>query len=238
MTDFKYESKDLEAMSSAPRYHTWVLSTFKDFLGKHVAEVGAGSGNFSSLLLKEPIEELVAIEPSNNIYPLLQEKITSDKRATTHNTFFPEVSNLYPNHFDSIVYVDVMEHIKDDTEELSHIYSALKEGGHVCIFVPALQWLYSDHDASIGHYRRYHKKPLENLVEKTGFKIIKVEYFDVIGILSWFVMFKLLKRKPAPGNVGVYDKLVVPISRSLESIMSPPIGKNLIIVGKKVSRTI
>lgn len=235
MTDFEYESKDLEAMASAPNYHAWILSKFKKFLGKQVAEVGAGSGNFSSLLLREPIEKLVAIEPSKNVYDLLKEKTANDARVVCCNSFFPDVSTEYINYFDSVVYVDVLEHVKDDARELSYVYNSLKKGGYVCIFVPALSWLYSEHDKSIGHFRRYHKKPLSSLLKNSGFEIMKLEYFDIVGIIPWLVVYKFLKKKPNPNNVGFYDKYIVPISRFLESLMTPLIGKNLVIVGKKIS---
>ena len=70
----QYEGKDLESMSFAQNYHRWIVSIFRKYLGKRVAEVGAGSGNFSSLLASENIQELVAIEPSQEMFPLLREK--------------------------------------------------------------------------------------------------------------------------------------------------------------------
>lgn len=235
MTDFEYESKDLEAMSFAPKYHAWILSKFKKFLGKRVAEIGAGSGNFSLLLMREPIEKLVAIEPSGNVYLELRAKISGDARVVSHNAFFPDVSAWYSGYFDSIIYVDVLEHIENEIEELSCVHRSLRQGGHVCIFVPALSWLYSDHDKSIGHFRRYHKKQLLALLKKAGFEIVNVRYFDIIGIISWLIVYKFLKKKLNPNSIGLYDKYIVPVSRILESFIPPPIGKNLIIIGKKVS---
>lgn len=232
MADFEYESKDLEAMSFAPKYHAWILSKFKRFLGKRTAEVGAGSGNFSSLLLHEPIEKLVAIEPSKNVYDLLRVKTAHDARVVNHNAFFPDVSAEYNDYFDSIIYVDVLEHVKDEAKELSYIYKSLQKGGYVCIFVPALSWLYSEHDKSIGHFRRYGKKQLKTLLKEAGFEIIKTEYFDILGIITWLVMYKFLNKKPNSGNISFYDKYIIPLSRAIE-FLAPPIGKNLIIIGQK-----
>jgi hypothetical protein len=234
MTDFKYERGDLETMSFAPKYHAWIFSEFRGFIGKRVAEVGAGCGSFSSLFLNEPVNELVVIEPAKDMCVLLQTNIMNDTRVVIRNAFFQEVNAEYSNYFDSVVYINVLEHVEDEIKELACIYESLKMGGYVCIFVPALSWLYSDHDKSIGHYRRYYKKQLSALLEKSGFKIEKVKYFDIIGIIPWFIMFKLFKKKIDRGNVGLYDKYIVQISRIIESLIPPPIGKNLIIVGRKI----
>ncbi len=233
MTDQKYDGRDLEAMSFAPNYHAWILSLFSGFIGKRLAEVGAGSGNVTELLRKGDVQEIVAIEPSDEMYERLVVSVANDPRVTTKNDFFENVCGAYPNHFDSIVYVNVLEHVEDDAAELAHVYSSLKPGGHVCIFVPALMWLYSAHDKSIGHFRRYHKGPLKTLVQSAGFEVVRVKYFDIVGVLPWFVLMTLLKTHPAAGSVDFYDRIVVPVSRVFESIIPLPFGKNLLIVGRK-----
>lgn len=233
MTDFKYEGRDLEAMSFAVRYHEWILSFFRPFLGKRVAEVGAGAGSFSALLLREPIEMLVAIEPSSDMFRRLAEEMKSEARVVSHNAFLSEVYERYVNTLDSIVYVNVFEHVEDDEKELSLARSCLRDGGHICIFVPALPWLYSEHDASIGHFRRYTKKELHERVRKAGFEIVSARYFDIAGVFPWLFLVKFLKKSPAPGAVKMYDSFVVPISRLVEGVLPPPVGKNLLVVGRK-----
>lgn len=234
MTDFEYEIKDLEAMSFAKNYHEWIVSRFRNFFGKKVAEIGAGSGSLSELLLKESIEELVAVEPDKNAYNLLLKEVGGDRRVKPQNNFFDSTSG-YLNYFDSIVYVNVLEHVENEMRELENVRQALKPGGNVLIFVPALSFLYSDHDRHIGHFRRYHKNYLKNILEKSGFETVKIHYFDILGIVPWFVVYKVLKREVKPGNISFYDKLVVPVSRFLESIITPPVGKNLLAIGRKKS---
>ncbi len=236
MTDFKYEGKDLEMMSFAPKYHAWVLSYFKKFLGKRVAEIGAGTGSFSELLLTEPLMELTVVEPSKSMYKILQKNTSNDSRVISHNEFFPNISNQYDKYFDSMIYVNVLEHIEYDTKELSYAYNSLREGGSVCIFVPALSWLYSDFDASIDHYRRYHKKDLAKILEGAGFEVAVIRYFDIFGIIPWLIMLKLFRKKLKVSNVITYDKYIVPIFKVIESIIPIPIGKNLIAVGIKNSQ--
>lgn len=228
-----YEGRDLEAMSFAQNYHNWVVYEFRRFLGRQVGEVGAGSGNFSSLLLNRNIDTLVAIEPSDEMYPLLARKLSTDTRAVCHHAVLADVYKEYSGYFDSMVYMNVLEHIKDDKKELFYINQSLKKGGYVCIFVPALSWLYSDFDAVVGHYRRYCKKQLKELLEKSGFEVVKISYFDIFGVIPWFIFFKIFHKRLNSDNTLLYDRLIVPFSRVLESIFWIPIGKNIIVIAKK-----
>lgn len=228
-----YEGRDLEAMSFAQNYHAWIASVFRPYLGKRVAEVGAGRGNFSSLLLSGDIEELLCVEPSEEMYPLLVEHTANDAKVSCRQGFFGDVSKEYVDYFDSVVYVNVLEHVEHDDTELDVIAKSLKSGGHVCIFVPALPWLYSDLDASVGHYRRYYKKELEALVAQNGFTIVHSTYFDSVGIIPWFIFFKLFHKKLSVGNTSLYDRVVVPVVRIVESVIPVPIGKNVLLVARK-----
>ena len=231
--EINYFGRDLEAMSFAVNYHSWILEEFKPFLGHNVAEVGAGTGNFTSLLIKEKIEHLSAFEPSANMYSILAERFKEKKGIEVSDRFFNEVGREYKNCFDSIIYVNVLEHIKEDARELSTVWDSLKEGGYFLGFVPALSWLNSDLDRKLGHVRRYEKQALIKLVEQVGFEIIKVRYFDLAGILPWLVFFVWLKRPITGGQVSFYDKTVVPVMKRIEGLIAPPLGKNLLVVAKK-----
>jgi SAM-dependent methyltransferase len=233
--DFRYEGRDLEAMSLAPNYHAWILRDFAPYLGKKVAEVGAGSGTFSELLLACPIEELVAVEPSPEMYPLLHQRFRDTQHVECVQTPFSTLGAERPGYFDSVLYVNVLEHIEDDETELQHVRDSLKEGGTVCIFVPALKWLYGEHDRSVGHQRRYYKKQLKHLLEKTVFEIVTIRYFDIAGVLPWWFLMRIMKRRLSDGNAAFYDAYIVPVMSKIESVVHPTIGKNLIAVARKKS---
>ncbi|NKC13998.1 MAG: methyltransferase domain-containing protein [Gammaproteobacteria bacterium] len=227
----QYFGKDLEAMSFANNYHRWILSEFLPYLGSSVAEVGAGVGNFSSLILETNINRLVTFEPSRNMYPLLQEALRTDKRAKAINDLF---DNENTNEcFDSVLYVNVLEHIEDDASELANVRDAIAPEGHLLIFVPALPWLYSELDRQVGHFRRYTKKNLIELTQRAGFSVVKARYFDVAGIIPWYINFTLLKNSISGGSVSLYDRLVVPTMRVIEGLVPPPVGKNMLLVARK-----
>lgn len=227
----EYFGKDLEAMSFAINYHKWILSEFFPYLGNSVAEVGAGTGSFSELLLETRIKSLKAFEPSKNMYPLLEKKLGQYERAEAVNGFFG--STEVEEQFDTVMYINVLEHIEDDYSELVNAYNALNPNGHLLVFVPALPWLYSNLDKQVGHFRRYIKKDLVLLAQKAKFTIVKAKYFDIAGIIPWYINFVLLKNSISSGSVSLYDKLVIPPMRFLEGFIPPLIGKNIILVAKK-----
>lgn len=233
----------LGAMESAPNYHNWLLDEFKPYFGKNIVEVGSGTGSITKKLLENNINKLFSIEPSEMVYNHLIKTIDShlkEKKSTVNfqgiNSFLTDaVEQLGNQEIDTFIYINVLEHVEKDDEELACIYSIMEKGGHLLIFVPALQWLFGTHDFNVGHYRRYYKKELRSKVEKAGFKVLKNNYFDFLGIIPWWFAFKVLKIKYLKdGQSKIYDKLVVPFERFVESRVPPLVGKNLILVAKKV----
>ncbi|MCC7087296.1 MAG: class I SAM-dependent methyltransferase [Pirellulales bacterium] len=226
-----YTGTELEAMSVAVNYHRWILDWFTPYLGNRVAEVGAGIGSVSKLLLERPLGQLTSFEPSRNLFPRLEEALRGETRATPVPHFFSERDRS--NRFDSVLYLNVLEHIDDDRGEVGTVYEALNPGGHLLVFVPALQWLYREFDRQLEHHRRYSTRSLARLVVDAGYEIRFVRYFDIAGILPWFVMCKLLRLRPSGRSVSLYDKIVVPAMRFAEGILPPPVGKNLLLVAQR-----
>lgn len=235
-----YAGKDLEAMSFAVNYHRWILSSFEPHLGKRVVEVGAGTGSFSELLLERRLESLSLVEPSASMYQQLcrrMEELRPQIAVKTYNDVFENVaeqirSSVQP---DSIMYVNVLEHIADDVNELKVINGTLDAGGRLFVFVPALSWLHGSMDQQLGHFRRYTRTELEKKCVAVGFRVIVSRYFDVMGVLPWWIKYRLLRSKEMePGAVRFYDRKVVPIAKTLEVKITPPIGKNVLLVAEKV----
>lgn len=229
----RYDGRDLEAMSCAKGYYNWIMDEFRPFLGQDVVEVGAGVGNFSQWLLAANPHSFTAVEPSANLFPLLQQALANRPNVVACNAFFREARRTLPHQPDTVFYINVLEHIRDDRGELESVYEALKAGGHVCIFVPALQWLYGSIDAAFGHERRYHKPALVSLVRSVGFEVRNARYFDLAGVVPWWILARVLRGQLKPGSVSLYDRVVVPITRAIERRITPPLGKNLLLVGKK-----
>lgn len=236
---FEYEGSDLEAMMIANNYYNWIFNDIKPYIGKNVVEVGSGTGSFSKMILKTKPRKVHLIEPSKNTFTKLKENTTSKKikniEVNTYNGYLNNfIKKIKSSEVDTFIYINVFEHIEDDLTELKTIKNLIKKNGHVIIFVPALQALYSNFDKSIGHYRRYAKKDLKQLCDKAGLEVVRLEYRDLIGSFSWWLSFVLLKNKKlSPPIVKTYDKMFMPIISKVESKLNVPFGKNLLLVAKK-----
>jgi SAM-dependent methyltransferase len=235
----KYVGRDLEAMAFAEKYHRWILEWFRPYLGKRLVEVGAGTGSFSEMLMDLPLESLSLVEPAINMHALLEERLlksTRDYTLNTYNAVFQNVAeSIKADHTpDSIIYVNVLEHIEDDEAELELIHGALGKKGRAFIFVPAFRWLFGHFDERVGHFRRYTRPELESKCRRAGFKIVSSKYFDFVGIVPWWIKHRLLRSGTLePGVVKVYDQYMVPVTRMAEQFFTPPIGKNIILIAEK-----
>jgi len=231
-----YVGKDLEAMSFAVNYHKWILEEFRPFLGKNFVEVGAGTGSFSEMLIEEKPENLALVEPSE-MFKFLEQNISQIETSVTvnyYNAIFSETADKLNAKPDTIIYVNVLEHIEDDAGELQKVYETLETGGHCLIFVPAFMSLYGAFDEKVGHFRRYTKNELEEKAKSAGFKIVKSKYFDFVGIFPWYIKYKLLKSDSLEsGAVTAYDKFAVPVTKQFERFLKFPVGKNILTILQK-----
>lgn len=233
-----YVGKDLEAMNFAVNYHRWIFEEISAHLGKSVIEVGAGIGSFSQMILESGPETLSLVEPSA-LYDQLVASVGGNGHRTTIDTYhaiFADVRNEIARKAapDSIIYINVLEHIEDDRGELEMIYDTLAPGGKCILFVPALRALYGNFDRKLGHFRRYRKTELETKCREAGFKLLKSTYFDVAGVVPWFIKYRLLGSEHLGGGaVDLYDRLVVPIFKRIEAMVYVPVGKNILLVAEK-----
>ncbi|MFM2077976.1 MAG: hypothetical protein RJA49_1866, partial [Actinomycetota bacterium] len=137
--------------------------------------------------------------------------------------------------FDSVVYVSVLEHIRDDVDELRTALELLRPGGTLALFVPAMPSLYGSLDFKSGHFRRYDRDLLQQVLTDAGFAPERISYMDLAGVLPYFLMYRLLDVQTLDaGSSRVYDSLIVPVSRFMESrVGAPAVGKNLVAVARR-----
>lgn len=238
-TEVEYFGHDLDSMDLAVNYHNWILDIFRPFVGRNIVEVGAGTGSFSKLLLGTNPERLTLIEPSDMFEKLKGEidpEIYEAKVDFVNGVFGDFVTTKSADFKpDTIVYINVLEHVEDDAAELQLMNETLGENGKICIFVPAVPFLLSDFDRQIGHFRRYSRRELVKKCEHAGFKVLIARGFDFPGILPWLVKYRLMRSLSIEQSmVKLYDRLFVPSIRVIEDVVKPPIGKNLILVAEKI----
>jgi SAM-dependent methyltransferase len=234
-----YAGRDLESMSLAHNYHRWILDLFAPHLGRRVVEVGAGAGSFSELLLAREPESLTLVEPDAGMHRLLVSRVgalPTRARVRVFNDTFANVARRVAEEErpDSVVYVNVLEHVREDEAELRLAAGALPVGGRVFLFVPAFQWLYGSFDRQVGHQRRYTRAELEAKCARAGLRVLKSVYFDAAGVLPWWLKYRVLRsEKMEPAAVRFYDEFCVPVVRRVEALVPPPVGKNVLLVAEK-----
>ncbi|MHB8413057.1 MAG: class I SAM-dependent methyltransferase [Candidatus Acidiferrales bacterium] len=231
--DFVYSGTELDAMAEARNYCRWILSFFSPYLGETVVEIGAGTGTFSQLLLNSArTAELVLFEAAGNLFPSLRKRFAGDPRVHVYfGSFEPSVLR---EPVDSIVLVNVLEHILDDVALLSQIQRSLRPGGSLLLFVPALEWNYGSLDKAFEHHRRYTKATLRKKLQDANFRIERMRYANLPGVAAWFFAGKVLRRKAlTPSDVRFYDRWIVPWCSRLEMALEPPIGQSLMVVALK-----
>lgn len=224
----------LEVLGDMPNYNNWIMEHFASRLSGRGAEVGAGLGTISELL-RPYLDSLDLIEPTPALASQLRIKFAQDERCfIAEQTLEDWMEKTSAQTYDTIVLVNVLEHIEDDRRAAHGLYRALKPHGTLLIFVPALPFLYSELDRIYGHFRRYRRKELRDCIESAGFRIEKLCYFDSAGMFPWWLLNTVMgKTSFNQSLLSVYDKLFVPPTKFVESLLSPPFGKNLILVASK-----
>ncbi|MDP9022194.1 MAG: methyltransferase domain-containing protein [Actinomycetota bacterium] len=227
---------DLERLGTAKYFFDWVLDEFRPYLHGRLLEVGAGLGTITRKLIdRDPELTIVALEPASNVFEDLASVTALTPRVEAHRCTLAEYARDRSDRFDAVVYLNVLEHIDDDAGELRRAAEVLRPGGAVLVFGPALEWLYSDLDYKAGHYRRYTVADLRRLAEDAGLDVIKVTYFDVLGVAPYLLVYRLLRHTDiSSSSMWGYDRVVVPLSRFLQRLLRrPPLGKNVILIARR-----
>jgi SAM-dependent methyltransferase len=181
------------------------------------------------------------VEPAKNLFPVLRENFRACSNVSLHHGNLEEIllknPGLAVKAFDAVIMINVLEHIEDDSCVLELIHRMLRPGGYLLIFVPAMPVLYGSLDKKFGHYRRYTKTGLVAVCGKAGYEISCSRYFDMFGALPWWLINRVLHSSTLnPRMAKLYDRLVVPFARLAEKVVTPPFGKNLVLVGRKTEK--
>lgn len=227
---------ELESLADAHRFFDWIVSELSPALGKSVLEVGAGIGTISQRLAANPgTLHVLALEPAIEPFETLKALADGNSTIEARQMTSQELASSSNERFDSIVYVNVLEHIERDVDELATVLPLLRPGGKLCVFVPATPKAYGSMDYVSGHYRRYRKQGLQAVIESAGYTIDVIKHFDVAGLMPYWLMYRLLDvRRLGKGSSAVFDRVLVPASRAIQTLVpNPPLGKNLIAVATR-----
>ena len=226
MSNIKYEGWELEHFDNSDNFRNYQCDLFKNHLKGYVAEVGPGNGE-NLLIYKDKVDTLELYEPSKSLFDNLKLRFSNDKKLVIKNDVF----SLNENAYDTIMYLDVLEHIENDHQEAIKAFNSLKSGGKLIINVPAFQHLYSGFDKDVNHFRRYNKKRLLNLFENLDYSFYELKYYDCLGYLL-SLMSKLFT-KDYKNNFNQKIKIwnsLIPLSKILDKLIFHLFGKSLMLI--------
>jgi SAM-dependent methyltransferase len=230
-----YAVRDLETMQEAPGYAAHLFNLVRGHLGSRVLEVGSGIGTMTRRLV-ESADVVIGIEPNVNCAARTQEVMRDHPRFSLRVCHLEDCdpAELASHRLDTVLCFNVLEHIADDVGALATFRNVLVPGGHVLIFVPAVQAAYGPLDAELGHHRRYSKRTLATAFANAGLELLRLRYTNPIGLAGWMYNAHISKATShSRSQVKLFDRLVAPWALTLERIVPPPIGLSLFAVGRR-----
>jgi glycosyltransferase involved in cell wall biosynthesis len=225
----------LDALEQAPRFNLWMYSAIRKHLGTRIAELGSGRGNLSKLL-KQGANVLVTDNRQEYLEELRQRwgHLNNVRVARLDLVKANDYTILKEFNADTVVCLNVLEHIEDDSSVLRHLYQVLPPGCKIVFLVPFNPKLYSRFDQEIGHFRRYSKAELEEKMRAAGLKVECQYYFNKVGVLAWWVGNTLFgQRSITAWQLKVYN-LLTPLFRVLDHLL-PMQGLSTVVVACKTA---
>ena len=234
MTEVEYPGHELGAFAHASNWKAYFRTLLAPWLRGRVLEVGAGIGATTQALFSERVSEWVCLEPD----PSFVVRLNSMK----DNGTLPPLVEVHAGvtqdlpgdrFFDTILYIDVLEHIADDAAELRSSTAHLAPGGAIIVLSPAWPWLFSEFDKAVGHRRRYTRASLRAAVPRE-LTVHRLFFADSIG-LAFSVVNRLFLRQslPTTGQVRFWDRTAVPLSRMLDPLIGRSLGRSIIAILQK-----
>ena len=220
----------LESLAGSPSISKWMLEQFHPYIGSKVVEAGCGAGNLTSHLLDRPRLAAVDIDPTHVESVRSRFGHLENFSVVTGDLTDPSTFDGLGDEFDSVVCINVLEHLDRPQIALEGFRQVLRSGGHALILVPAHDWLFSAADDALGHTKRYGAHDLRDSLIEAGFEVLSIRQFNRLGVVGWLVN-KALHRT----NIGRWQAkafgLLLPAARLIERISFLP-GLSLIAIGR------
>jgi glycosyltransferase involved in cell wall biosynthesis len=191
----KFGHSILYSLSKTPRFNCWMADTIKPWVGDEVLEIGAGMGNLTQQILPRKSYTVADIDSLHLDY--LRNRFSGNRRVTVTSANLENEADFVPlsQTYDTVICLNVIEHVERDSMALKNIFSSLRPGGRACLLVPRGQGLFGSLDSVLGHFRRYSQDEFRQKVEGAGFVVENIFTFNRISVPAWFLSGKVFKRK-------------------------------------------
>ena len=233
-TQIAYESSDLEVFAKATNWKTYWSDKLRPYVRGQVIEVGAGLGVSTKYMCAQEYPSWLCLDPDPSHVAHITQQIASGELPGFCEARGGVLSDIRANVLvDTILYIDVLEHIEEDEEEISLAASHLQSGGHVVVLSPAFAFLYSPFDKAVGHYRRYEKSDIGRLTAN-NLILADVFFLDSIGFLASLANRMFLKSTmPTSGQIALWDRAMVPVSKFADILFKSMFGRSIVMIWRK-----
>lgn len=229
--DLTYHGRELYLFAEAKQWKAYWTSRVRRYLGEDVLEVGAGIGSNTLFLCAGKPRRWVCVEPDAQLAKQIQITLKDAPCRRHCEVITGTLDDVTADEgFDTILYIDVLEHIEDDRSELLRASTHLKPEGTLVVLSPAQPSLYSELDRAVGHLRRYMKETLIE-ISPPQLTLIQIEYLDALGMFASLANRILLKQEnPTRHQIKLWDYALIPFSRMLHPLFRGRLGKSILAV--------
>ncbi len=225
----------LDTFSVATTWKAYFVGHISPFIKGRVLEVGAGIGTTTAMLCEgRRYESWSCLEPDAELLRQLSARRAAGNLPEYCEPVSGTLSDL-PNGttFDTVLYIDVLEHIEDDRGELAAAAKFVAPEGHLMVVSPSHNWLYTSFDFAVGHFRRYNRKMLRT-VAPTDLVPAKLFYLDSVGLFASLANKLVLHQvEPTRKQLMVWDRVLVPLSKLFDPLLGYNFGKQIIAIWKR-----
>jgi SAM-dependent methyltransferase len=232
---YSYVGNELELFAEAVHWKRYFRSAIADRLVGDVLEVGAGIGETARHLLDGRQRSWLCLEPDERLGTRLRAWAEAGDVAPLPTVQIGTTADLDPrSRFDTILYIDVLEHIEDDRAEMARAAQLLAPRGALIVLSPAFQQLFSDFDRSVGHFRRYTRASLAEVMPPSV-RQVRLRYLDSVGFLASLSNRALLRQAlPTRRQIALWDRVMIPASRVLDPLLARSFGRSVLAVYERI----
>ncbi len=228
--------RTLRRVERLRRYNGYLWDRINPYVGRRILEVGSGTGNMTRYLVNRAL--VVATDVQADYLELLRRAFERNHNVVVEHLDLVAsgYDGIARHGCDTIVCLNVLEHIDDDRVVLARFYDLLPDGGRVILLIPMLPALYGSIDRALEHRRRYSKREVAAKLAAAGFQVELLSPLNVLGIPGWYLNSRILTRTAVPGIQARINDFLTPLLR-LEEKLRPPVGMSLLAVARKPGRT-